>query len=71
MRARLDGVGEDELSRALAEGWGIEAAAMRYAAVGAGSYHWVVREGATLRRPDRPGRGSGPAVHVPAALGPE
>ena len=49
MRARPDGVGEDELSRALAEGWGIEAAAVRYAAVGGGSYHWVVRDRAGPR----------------------
>ena len=29
---------------ALAEGWRIDAAAMRYAAVGGGGYHWVVRD---------------------------
>jgi spectinomycin phosphotransferase len=49
MRARPDGVGEDELGLALAEGWRIDAAAMHYAAVGAGSYHWVVRDGAGRR----------------------
>ena len=38
---------ERDLRRALAEGWQIGAAAMRYAEVGGGSYHWVVRaEGA-------------------------
>jgi spectinomycin phosphotransferase len=31
---------------ALAEGWRIDATAIRYAAVGGGSYHWVVRDGA-------------------------
>ena len=49
MRARPDGVGEDELSLALAEGWRIDALAMHYAAVGGGSYHWVVRDGAGQR----------------------
>ena len=49
MRARPDGVGEDELSLALAKGWRINASAMHYAAVGGGSYHWVVRDGAGQR----------------------
>ena len=49
MRARPEGVGDDELRLALAEGWAIDAAAMRYAAVGAGGYHWVVRDGAGAR----------------------
>ena len=49
MRARPDGVEERELGFALAEGWRIDAAAMRYAAVGGGSYHWVVRDGAGPR----------------------
>ena len=35
---------ERDLRLALAEGWGMSAAAMRYAEVGGGSYHWVVRE---------------------------
>jgi spectinomycin phosphotransferase len=33
----------------LAEGWRIDAAALRYAPVGGGSYHWVVRDGAGRR----------------------
>jgi spectinomycin phosphotransferase len=45
VRARPDGVGERDVGLALAEGWRIDAAAMRYAAVGGGSYHWVVRDG--------------------------
>ena len=44
MRARPEGVGEGDVRLALAEGWRIDAAAMRYAAVGGGSYHWVVRD---------------------------
>ena len=46
MRARPEGVGEGDVSLALAGGWRIDAAAMRYAAVGGGSYHWAVRDGA-------------------------
>ena len=49
MRGRPEGVGEGDVSLALAEGWRIDAAAMRYAAVGGGSYHWVVRDGAGRR----------------------
>ena len=49
MRSRPDGLGEDDLRLALAEGWRIDAAAMRYAAVGGGSYHWVVRDAARRR----------------------
>ena len=49
MRARPDGVSEDDVSLALAQGWKIDAAAMRYAAVGGGSYHWVAGDG-TARR---------------------
>jgi spectinomycin phosphotransferase len=49
VRARPDGVEERELGLALAEGWRIDAAAMRYAPVGAGSYHWAVRDGAGRR----------------------
>jgi spectinomycin phosphotransferase len=37
-----EGVGQRELEHALITGWGIEPAGMTYAAVGAGSYHWVV-----------------------------
>jgi spectinomycin phosphotransferase len=46
VRTRPEGIGEDDVRVALAEGWRIDAAAMRYAAVGGGSYHWVVRDGA-------------------------
>jgi len=49
VRARPDGVGERELVLALAEGWRLDAAAMRYAAVDGGSYHWAVRDGAGQR----------------------
>ena len=35
---------EQDLARALADGWGIRAAALRYAPVGGGSYHWLVRD---------------------------
>jgi spectinomycin phosphotransferase len=42
VKDRPEGVTERELARALIEGWGIEAATMAYAPVGAGSYHWVV-----------------------------
>jgi spectinomycin phosphotransferase len=43
VRDRPAGVGDRELGRALADGWRIHAAALRYAPVGGGSYHWVVR----------------------------
>ena len=33
------------MGRALAEGWRIQAVDLQYAAVGGGSYHWVVRDG--------------------------
>jgi spectinomycin phosphotransferase len=37
------------VSLALAQGWRIDAAAMRYAAVGGGSYHWVAGDDAARR----------------------
>lgn len=49
MRDRPAGVGESELKLALAEGWHIHAAALRYAPVGGGSYHWIVRDGQDAR----------------------
>jgi spectinomycin phosphotransferase len=49
VRARPDGVAERDVTLALAEGWRIDAAAIRYAAVGGGSYHWVVRDGERRR----------------------
>jgi spectinomycin phosphotransferase len=45
VRDKPAGVGEDELREALVSGWRIHAASTRYAAVGGGSYHWVVRDG--------------------------
>jgi spectinomycin phosphotransferase len=44
MRDRPAGVGDRELSAALAGGWQLHAADTRYAPVGAGGYHWVVRD---------------------------
>jgi spectinomycin phosphotransferase len=44
VRDRPDGFGERELRLALAEGWQIRPVATRYAPVGGGSYHWVVRD---------------------------
>jgi spectinomycin phosphotransferase len=40
---------EGDLRLALAEGWRIQAAALRYAPVGGGSYHWEVRDQAARR----------------------
>jgi spectinomycin phosphotransferase len=45
VRDKPAGVGDRELGSVLADGWGIRAAALDYAAVGGGSYHWVVRDG--------------------------
>jgi spectinomycin phosphotransferase len=42
VRDRPDGLREADLRLVLAEGWRIEVAALRYAAVGGGSYHWMV-----------------------------
>ena len=44
MRDRPAGVTGTDLVHALADGWGIRATALRYAPVGGGSYHWVVRD---------------------------
>ena len=49
MRDRPTGLREHDLRLALAEGWRIDVAALRYAPVGGGSYHWVVRDGAGRR----------------------
>ena len=49
MRDRPAGLREHDLRLVLAEGWRIDAAALRYAPVGGGSYHWVVRDGAGRR----------------------
>jgi spectinomycin phosphotransferase len=45
VRDKPAGIGDGELGRALAQGWRIHASALQYAAVGGGSYHWVVRDG--------------------------
>lgn len=45
VRDKPAGVREREVRHALEVGWQIDAAAMKYAPVGAGSYHWVVRDG--------------------------
>ena len=50
VRDRPAGIGDGEVGRALAEGWRIHAVDLRYAPVGGGSYHWVVRDGAGGRR---------------------
>ena len=50
MRDRPTGVTERDLARALADGWGIGVAALRYAPVGGGSYHWVVDDDLGERR---------------------
>ncbi|HJX48683.1 MAG TPA: hypothetical protein VJ375_12610, partial [Gaiellaceae bacterium] len=42
MRALPEDVQTSALLEALADGWGFSAVSVEYAAVGAGSYHWVV-----------------------------
>jgi spectinomycin phosphotransferase len=42
MKAFPEGFDESELVHSLADGWGLKARAPQYAAVGFGSYHWVV-----------------------------
>ena len=44
MRDRPAGVGDRDLSDAVAHGWQIGVAAAEYAPVGGGSYHWIVRD---------------------------
>jgi spectinomycin phosphotransferase len=44
VRDRPAGVGDRELSAALADGWRLHVTDARYAPVGAGSYHWTVRD---------------------------
>jgi spectinomycin phosphotransferase len=46
VRDRPAGISDRAVSAALADGWQIRAAAVRYVPVGAGSYHWVVRDSA-------------------------
>jgi spectinomycin phosphotransferase len=45
VRDRPAGIADREVGRALADGWRIHAVDLRYATVGGGSYHWVVRDG--------------------------
>ena len=49
MRDRPTGLREHDLRLALAEGWRIDVAGLRYVPVGGGSYHWVVRDAAGRR----------------------
>jgi spectinomycin phosphotransferase len=44
VRDRPDGVTERDVARALADGWGLSAASLRYAPVGGGSYHWIAAD---------------------------
>jgi spectinomycin phosphotransferase len=44
------GVDDGQLKRALADGWAIEVVAADYAAVGFGSYHWVIADAAGQQR---------------------
>jgi spectinomycin phosphotransferase len=44
MRERPAGVADRELGAALADGWQLHVADTRYVPVGAGSYHWIVRD---------------------------
>jgi spectinomycin phosphotransferase len=44
VRDRPAGVGDRDLSDALADGWQIDVASVQYAPVGGGSYHWIVRD---------------------------
>ena len=50
MRDQPAGVTEPELARALAGGWGLAGWTLRYAPVGAGSYHWVAAGDASGER---------------------
>jgi spectinomycin phosphotransferase len=50
VRDRAAGITERDLGHALGDGWGIRSATLRYAPVGGGSYHWVVRDDRGERR---------------------
>src|SRR5512133_885698 len=41
MRGPFEDGDEDDVARALVDGWGFDVSALEYAAVGAGSYHWL------------------------------
>src|SRR5882724_5240137 len=43
MRDLPEDIEEGAIASELAEGWGFEAESLEYAAVGAGSYHWLAR----------------------------
>jgi spectinomycin phosphotransferase len=44
VRDRPAGVSDDDLGNALGDGWSIDVSTVRYAPVGGGSYHWIVRD---------------------------
>jgi spectinomycin phosphotransferase len=44
MRHPPDGIDERQLARAVADGWGLAAAALRYAPVGGGDHHWELTD---------------------------
>jgi spectinomycin phosphotransferase len=44
MRGLFQGIEESEIAGALHEGWGLDVQSLEYAAVGAGSYHWLVSD---------------------------
>jgi spectinomycin phosphotransferase len=50
MRSLPDELETSALPGLLADGWGFDVAAAEYAAVGGGSYHWVVHDGDGARR---------------------
>ncbi|MFI1096947.1 phosphotransferase [Streptomyces sp. NPDC020917] len=45
MKDRPEGVSDEDLGAALADGWGLDVRAVEYRPVGFGSYHWAVRTG--------------------------
>ena len=49
MRDLPSGLETDTVARALADGWGFHASTIEYAAVGAGSYHWVATDAGDVR----------------------
>jgi spectinomycin phosphotransferase len=50
MRTKPEGIESGVLTGSLADGWNIDVEALRYAAVGAGSYHWIVHDRDRTRR---------------------
>jgi spectinomycin phosphotransferase len=49
VRYRPAGIADEQVSRALTDGWGLRAETLRYAPVGGGSYHWIVTEAGQRR----------------------